>query len=87
MPINDNDYSCHVTAVERFYQSHGVHITPLVINSLGHGHTHTYTHTRTHTNNDPHRINFKKLGTHQPLAGAPGLNKTTPIERILWLHV
>ena len=34
-----------------------LHITPLVINSLGRGHTHTYTHTE-----DPHRINFKKPG-------------------------
>ena len=24
------------------------HITPLVINNLGHGHTHTQTHTHTH---------------------------------------
>ena len=55
MPINDNDYSCHTTAVELFNQSHGVHITPhnatIVINNLGGGHTHTYTHTHTHTHN------------------------------------
>ena len=69
-PINDNDYSCHTTAIELFNQSYEVHIMPLVINSLGRGHTHTSTHTHTHTNmhtNDPHRINFKKPG------GAPGL--------------
>ena len=47
-PINDNDYSCHITAIELFNQSYEVHITPLVINSLGRGHTHTHTHTRTH---------------------------------------
>ena len=38
---------------------------PLVINSLGHGHT----LTRTHTDN-LHRINFKKPGTHRPVASA-----------------
>ena len=27
-PINNNDYSCHITAVELFNQSHGFHITP-----------------------------------------------------------
>ena len=37
------------------------HITTLVINSLKHGHTHIRIHTNTHTNN-PHKINFKKLG-------------------------
>ena len=39
-PINNN-YSCHITAVELVNQSYGVHITPLAINSLGRGHTHT----------------------------------------------
>ena len=43
-----------------------------------HTHTHTRTHTHTHTQtnmhtNDPHRINFKKLGARWPVAGAPGL--------------
>ena len=70
IPINDNDYSCHITAVELFNQSYEVHIMPLVINSLGHGHTHTNTHT-----DDPQRINFKK-GRR-----APGL-KT--IKEIKW---
>ena len=42
------------------------HITPLVVNSLKGGHTHTYTHT--HTVN-LHRINFKKPGARQPVAG------------------
>ena len=72
-PFNDNDYSCHITAVELFNQSYEFisrHITPLVINSLGHGHTHT--HTNMHTD-DPHRINFKKPGVRGPAAGAPGL--------------
>ena len=64
MPINDNDYNCHITATE-LDQSYGVYIMPLVINSLGGGHTHT--HANTHTN-DPHRINFKKPGT--PAVGA-----------------
>ena len=34
-----------------FNQLYEVHITPLVINSLGGGHTHTHTHThmQTHT--------------------------------------
>ena len=46
-----------------FNQSHGVHITPLVINTLGGGHTqmHTHTHIQTSAQN-----NFKK-------PGAPGL--------------
>ena len=30
-----------------FNQSYEVHITPLVINSLGGGHTHKHTHTHT----------------------------------------
>ena len=28
MPINDNDYSCHITTVDLFNQSYEVHITP-----------------------------------------------------------
>ena len=51
-----------ITAVEIFNQLHGVHIMPLVINSLGRGHTHTHT-------DDPHRINFK----NQACAGLSGL--------------
>ena len=48
MPINDNDYSCHITGSYRTcltnrMRSISCHITPLVINSLGHGHTHTQT--------------------------------------------
>ena len=48
-PTNDTDYSCHTKAVhvELVYiinQSLGVHITPLVISSLGGGHTDTYIH-------------------------------------------
>ena len=57
---------------------YGIHITPLVINSLGdgHTHTHTYTHTHTHTHtqtqthtntDNPHRINFKKPGVPRPM--------------------
>ena len=46
-PINNNDYSCHITAVELVNQSYEVDIMPLVINNLGRGHTHTRTHTRT----------------------------------------
>ena len=50
------------------------HITPLVINSLGGGHTHTHANTQIHTHtDDPHRINFKKPGTHRPMAGTAGL--------------
>ena len=43
-----------------FNQSYGVHITPLVIYSLGgknthtHTHTHTQTHTHTHTQTQTH---------------------------------
>ena len=58
----------------RFISSH---IMKLVIYGLGRGHTHTrihtHTHTHTHTNmhtDDPHRINFKKLGARWPAAGA-----------------
>ena len=48
-----------------FNQSYGVHIMPLIINSLGdgytyirmhaHAHTHTYTHTYTHTHTHTHK--------------------------------
>ena len=41
MPINNNGYSCYTTAGNLFNQSYEVHITPLVINGLGHGHTQT----------------------------------------------
>ena len=46
------------------------HIMPLVIiiNNLGCGHAHACTHT-----DDPHRINFKKPVSLQPVASAPGL--------------
>ena len=46
------------------------HITPVVINGLGRGHTHTHT-------DNPHRINFKKLGVRQPMPGLKmmGLNR------------
>ena len=49
-PTTDSNCSCHIKAVELFNQSYGVHIMPLVINSLGGGYTHTHTHTHTHTN-------------------------------------
>ena len=42
MPINNTDYNCHTTAVEPFNQSYWVHITLLVINSLGGRHTHAH---------------------------------------------
>ena len=51
-PINDNDYSCHITAVELHMMSISCCITPLVINSIGadtHTHTHTHTHKHKHT--------------------------------------
>ena len=44
-PINDNDYSCHITAVDLFNQLYEVHITPLIISSLGGRDTYTDTHT------------------------------------------
>ena len=50
----DNNYNCHITAIELINQSNEVHITPLVINGLGGGHTHTDTHTNTHTNTHIH---------------------------------
>ena len=56
MLINDNDYSCHITAVEIVqpivwgsYHAISHHITPIVINSLGSRHKHTHTRTHTHT--------------------------------------
>ena len=48
----------------------------MVFNSLGtdtHTHTHTHTHTRIRTYQRLYENNLKKPGTHQPLAGAPGL--------------
>ena len=52
-PTKDIDQSCHLKVVELVYNRlYGIHITPLVINSLGvgtHTHTHTYTHIYTHT--------------------------------------
>ena len=44
-----------------FTQTYGVHITSLVIKSLGGGHTYTYTHTSTHTD-FVDKNNFKKPG-------------------------
>ena len=39
------------------------------ISHLGGGHTHTHAHIHKHTHIDNlHRINFKKPGTHQPVA-------------------
>ena len=54
MPINNNDYSCHIanscrTCLTNCMRSLSRHIMPLVINSLGGGHTHKDTHTKTHT--------------------------------------
>ena len=46
MPTNNTNYNCHVE------QSHGVYITPLVINGLGMG-------TQTHTD-VVNKSNFKK---------------------------
>ena len=68
-PINHNNYSCHITAVELVYQSYGVHVTPLVINSLGvdtHTHTHTHTHARTsiHTHTHTHTQTHTHTNTH-----------------------
>ena len=44
-PTNGIDYSCYIKALEFYNQSYGIHIKPVVINSLGGGHTHTYTRT------------------------------------------
>ena len=55
MPINNNDYSCHIrnscrTCLTNRMESILRHITSLVINSLRvDKHTHTHTHTNTHT--------------------------------------
>ena len=54
-PINDADYSGHITAIEPVQPIIWVHITPLVINSLGGGHTHTHT-------NVADKSNYKKPG-------------------------
>ena len=47
MPINDNNYSCHIAPVELANQLHGVHIMPQVINNTRGGWTHTDAHTET----------------------------------------
>ena len=67
MAINDNDYSCHITAVDLFNQLYEVHIMPLVINSPGGGDTHTYRRL--------HRNNVKKPGARCGWR-APGLKKS-----------
>ena len=63
IPIYNADYKCHITAVNLFNQSYGVHIKPLIINSLGsrHTYTHAQTHTYMHTYRRLHRNNFKLL--------------------------
>ena len=66
----------YVKAVELvFNQSYGVHIMPLVINSLRGGDTHTHTHTHIHTDIHTESILrnqayawFKKLYTTQVTA-------------------
>ena len=70
MPINDNDYHCHITATNLFNKSYGVHIMPLVINSLRGGHTlthsltHSHTHTHTHTHTRTHTHTNTSTNTH-----------------------
>ena len=51
MPNNNTDYSSHIKLLELFNQPYGVHIMPLLINSLlVHTHnTHTGTHKHMHT--------------------------------------
>ena len=68
-PINDNDYNCHIIAIEL--------VQPIVWNpyhttnnSLGGGYTNINTHTHT---DDPYRINFKKPGVPACDRHAPGL--------------
>ena len=60
------------TATYKLYdilnQSYRIHITPLGTYSLLGRHIHTNMHT-----NFLDKSNFKKPGTLQPLAGAPGL--------------
>ena len=55
--------SCR-TCLTNHTRSISCHITPLVINSLWRRHTHTNTHA-----DNPHRINVKKPGACQPVAG------------------
>ena len=65
--INNNGCSCHITDVELFNQSYGVHIKSLVTNNLRGGHTHTHTtHThKTHTHNThTHTHNTHTHNTH-----------------------
>ena len=70
-PTINTNYNCHIKAVEIAKPIYGIHITSLMIDSLGlgkhtdtqthtHRHTDTQTHRHTHTHTDvPHRINFK----------------------------
>ena len=64
-PTMDNDYSCHIKAIELFNQSYRVHIMPLVINSLGSRHTQAHMHT-----DFADKSNFKKPATYQPVSHA-----------------
>ena len=73
--ITDNDYYCHVIAIELVKQTvwgphHATSCHWLLIALGVDTHTHTNTHINTHTRTDDlHRINFYKPGTCQPVAG------------------
>ena len=56
MPINDNDYIHHITAVELVNQSYEVYITLLVINSLRRGDTHMHIYRQNQPQNQPQNL-------------------------------
>ena len=66
IPTKDTNYSCHIKAIELIQPIIWIHITPLVINSLGGRHTSTHTCIQTFVD----RSNSKKPGVHQPVANA-----------------
>ena len=52
-------------------QLYGVHITPLVINSLEGGHTHACIHTHKHTHTHTHTHTHMHTCTHEPFEQVP----------------
>ena len=79
-PIQFIDSKCdirkqksHITVLSGYYAclSRDLLLMPL-------GQTHTHTHTYTHTNVCGQN-NFKKPGTHGPVARTPSLKKSLPL--------
>ena len=65
MPTTDTNYSCHINIAEPVQPiAWGSYHANSYLQPRGRTQTHTHTHTNMHSD-DPHRINFKKLGAFQ----------------------